>query len=174
MRKIFLSIFLLLSVFAYALREVNGVLYREYQNERFGYVVEYPPEILFIQPAPTDNDGRTFLSEDQDSEMLIYGTYFLSPSTDSGNNDMKKMVVDNYYYVINNDYSSAKITYQKLNQSDGWYVVSGILNGKVFYHKVRAVPGADAYFLVFDMKYPMDQKDIYDKLLDSITKSIKF
>lgn len=176
MKKIILAIFLLVSAFSYALREVNGVLYRNYVNERFGFDLEYPPEILFMQPPPTNGDGRIFLSEEQDAEMRIYGTYFLAPSTDfsASDSNAKQLVRSDYHYNLAKDYLGAKIAYQKLNEEKGWYVISGTMNEDIFYHKVNLVPGSDPYFLVFQMKYPSSEKETYNKILEDISKSIQY
>lgn len=176
MKKIILSLFLLFSVFAYALREVNGVLYREYQNERFGFSVEYPPEILFMQPPPTNGAGRSFLSEEQDAEFIINGGYLLGPILDAGAGDSneKQILAANYYYILTTEYPNAKITYQKLSEANGWYVISGVMNNEVFYRKVNLIRGSNSYYLTFIMKYPVSEKEMYDKILETIVKSIKY
>lgn len=75
MKKISYALFLIVSTFCFALREVDGVLYRQYVNSRFGFSLEYPAEILFMQSPPENNDGRKFLSDNEETSMLIYGTY---------------------------------------------------------------------------------------------------
>ncbi|MGL5962039.1 MAG: hypothetical protein ACRCZ0_08810 [Cetobacterium sp.] len=176
MKKIILSIFLLMSIFSYSLREVNGVLYREYVNERFGFLLEYPAEVLFMQPPPTNGDGRTFISEDQESEMFAFGTYSLltSSSDEIESSPTKKIVKDDYYYALAGEYSKAKVTYKRLNEADGWYVISGIMNEKIFYKKVRLIKGSDPYFIVFQMNYPVFKKNLYNKILEVVSKSIKY
>ncbi|MGL5100616.1 MAG: hypothetical protein ACRC6B_11415, partial [Fusobacteriaceae bacterium] len=120
--------------------------------------------------------GRTFLSEEQEAEMRVYGSYFLSPSTDFTSTDpnAEKLVRFNYYYNLSKDYFGAKITYQRLNEEKGWYVISGIMNEEIFYHKVRLIPDPEPYFLVFLMKYPISEKETYNKILEDVSKSISY
>ncbi|MGL5797362.1 MAG: hypothetical protein ACRCYT_04065 [Cetobacterium sp.] len=172
MKKVILSLFLLLSVSIFALKEVNGVLYRGYGNSRFGFYLEYPAEILFMQPAPANNDGRRFVSNDGETEMLAYGAYSLDfyPSELSPIQQLR----NHYYDSLGNEYAYADITYKKLNEAKGWYIISGTQNGKIFYKKIHLAYTPDSYFMIFNMEYPIYQKQLYNKILENITRTISY
>ena len=162
------------STYCFALREVDGVLYRQYVNSRFGFSLEYPAEILFIQPPPDNNDGRKFLSGDEETSMMIYGTYILLPTSSKiDDSNLLKNVENNYYYTLYNDYGNADVTYKVLKESKGLYIISGILNDKIFYKRVQLVENSEPYYMVFKIEYPIIDKDIYNQIVETVVKSIK-
>lgn len=174
MKKIIYALFLIVSTYCFALREVDGVLYRQYVNSRFGFSLEYPAEILFMQPPPENNDGRKFLSDNEEASMLIYGTYTLLPINDEiDDSNLLKNVENNYYYTLYNDYGNANVTYKVLKESKGLYIVSGIINDKIFYKRVQLVANSEPYFMVFMIEYPIIDKDIYNKIIEIVIKSIE-
>ena len=52
----------------------TSIAYTNYCNSRFGYCLTYPVSILVPQPVADNGDGRKFLSNDNEVEMLVYGT----------------------------------------------------------------------------------------------------
>ncbi|WP_417687275.1 hypothetical protein [Roseibium sp.] len=57
------------------------VVWQTYANGRFGTVVDYPAGYLVMQPAPTNDDGRTFESIDGKARVLVYGSHNFDDST---------------------------------------------------------------------------------------------
>lgn len=72
-----------------------------------------------------------------------------------------------------NDYGNANITYKVLKESKGLYIVSGIINDKIFYKRVQLVANSEPYFMVFMIEYPIIDKDIYNKIIETVIKSIE-
>lgn len=60
-----------------------------------------------------------------------------------------------------------------LKESKGLYIVSGIINDKIFYKRVQLVANSEPYFMVFMIEYPIIDKDIYNKIIETVIKSIE-
>src|SRR5437667_10189071 len=49
--------------------------YETYTNGRFGYMIQYPSNLLKIKPAPFNGDGRAFISNDKKVEMRVWANF---------------------------------------------------------------------------------------------------
>ena len=54
--------------------EQSAIIYKTYHNQAYDYSVEYP-DFLIPQGEATNQDGQTFLSEDQEIQLLVYRDY---------------------------------------------------------------------------------------------------
>jgi uncharacterized protein YecT (DUF1311 family) len=59
----------------------NDPKYVTYTNDRFGFSIQYPPELLTMQRAPDNDDGRTFKSADGKTTILAFGRYLTDGET---------------------------------------------------------------------------------------------
>ena len=139
--------------FALGLAVAQGVGFKTYCNERFGFCLEYP-STLRMQPPPENGDGRTFKSADGRVEMRAYGSLnALDATLEAAFGEAKRR---------------GKVTYSLL-KSD-FFVVSGTDRGNVFFEKTFLRSGT---FTTFVIAYPTALKGTYDPLVSRIAKSFK-
>ncbi len=127
-----------------------------YCNSRFAFCIDYPSN-LTMQPAPDNDDGRTFKSKDGRVKMLAYG---------SNNSLLEKL--ETRFRAESSSSDTRKVTY-KLFKPD-FFVISGIENKNVFYQKVLFENDGYKTFLI---TYPVTQKKIYDSISAKISASFK-
>jgi hypothetical protein len=127
-----------------------------YCNARFAFCIDYPNHFV-MQPAPDNNDGRTFKSQDGLAKMLVYG---------SNNSLLEKL--ETRFNAESTSSETRKVTY-KLFKPD-FFVISGIENKSVFYQKVLF---KNDEYKTFLMTYPITQKKTYDSITVKIAASFK-
>jgi hypothetical protein len=151
-------ILLVLSCFTNVLaQKTKPFTYDKYCNARFEYCISYPQGLLNPQPEADNGDGRKFLSNDEQVVMLVYGQ----------NNALDETLAGKFA-----DETAAgagrTVTY-KLKKKN-WFVVSGIENGMVFYHKTIF---RNDQFLTFSIEYPKTRKKQFDPITAKISASFK-
>jgi hypothetical protein len=129
---------------------------RHYCNARFAFCINYPSNLI-MQPAPDNDDGRTFKSKDGMAKMLVYG---------SNNSLMEKLETRFNAESISSD--TRKVTHKRFNPN--FFVISGIENKSVFYQKVLFKNDEYKTFLI---SYPINQKKTYDPITVKIAASFK-
>ena len=50
------------------------ITYKTYSNARFGYVINYPTDILIPQGEADNGDGQKFISKEKGVIALVYGS----------------------------------------------------------------------------------------------------
>jgi hypothetical protein len=150
------GIFLIFGSFAAAQEK-----YESYSNERFFFSIDYPSDLMKMQPPPDNDDGRTFLSNDGQTEVRVWGQY---------NADSKTL---NERYTIDLKGFTGKPSYIELKRD--WYVLSGMKEGKIFYEKtlVRRRGDTDVFF-TFTITYPSGMKAKFDPIVKRMAESFKF
>lgn len=131
-----------------------------YSNDRFFFSIDYPSDLLEMQPPPENNDGRTFLSADGQVEMRVWGQYNAEEKTlgERYATDLKSFTEKPAYMVLKRD----------------WYVLSGMKNGKIFYEKTMVRRKGGDVFFTFTIEYPANQKTKFDQIVKRIADSFKF
>jgi hypothetical protein len=156
MKTLFILAGIIFSTFAVSAQSK----FATYTNERFAFSIDYPEELLKMQPPPDNDDGRTFRSDDGTVEMLVWGQENAELKTldERYARDLKGFTEKPTYMVSKRD----------------WYVISGIKDGKIFYQKtmVRRRHG-DVYFTL-TIEYPESEKAKYDPIVKKISESFKF
>jgi len=134
--------------------------YLLYVNERYGYEISYPA--TFIAHGVADaGDGQIFTSSAQDAELRVYTSLcipgenlttaeFISKQTQAKMN--RKVVV----------------TYQR--RGDGFAMVSGKINSRVFYRKLLI---RDGRYTQFSFEYEYAQKKKYGAFAARIVSSFR-
>ena len=115
--------------------ESEAINYLNYSNSRYGFKIQYP-DFLIEQPAPENNDGRAFRSED--GEITL---------TASGGNNIFESTVESEYSASLTDLPN--ISYSNLG--DRSYVVSWEEGDIVFYKCEIVGPGSINTFI---LEYP--------------------
>jgi hypothetical protein len=122
-----------------------------YVNPRFGFQMSYPPELV-ASPEPENGDGREFHTRDKTFSVAAFGHYLVDTTLEACWQEDLKQYGD-------------RITYKK--KARDWFVVSGVKDGKVFYHKF-SVMGDSCAELLFS--YPQDKASQYDPWVERIVK----
>ena len=134
-----------------------------YTNDRFGTFVEVPADFA-MQPAPENNDGRTFTSSDGRSRILVYGSY--APST----------VVESFRayrdWVRDDERNDgSKLTYDAAGT--GWFAFSGARDGKIFYVKVIAGCRDTSLAHHVRIEYPATMRVSFDPIVTHVSRSLR-
>ncbi|MBA2665870.1 MAG: hypothetical protein H0U69_02420 [Trueperaceae bacterium] len=142
----------------------GGVVYERYTNERFGFQLDYPVDVLRPQPPSETGDGRTFLSDDGVVQLLAWGANLVSgvdgePGTPT--------VRDWYEAELA---AAASPTYFVLRENEGWFVISGVADGDIYYRKSIAAPDGCG-FLTFVLRYPASRADTFDPVATVVSHS---
>jgi hypothetical protein len=136
-----------------------------YNNERFAYSISYPSDLLRMEPPPENGDGRSFVSGDGSVQMLVWGEY----------NAAEKTWQEEYDLELKG--FGSKPTYSLFKP--GWYVISGIKDGKIFYQKTlrrtlhQKLGNLDVFF-TFTIAYPKSAATKMDPIVEQISASFKF
>ncbi|HYJ92465.1 MAG TPA: hypothetical protein VEV84_14240, partial [Pyrinomonadaceae bacterium] len=126
----------------------------------FFFTVDYPPDLLKMQPLPDNDDGATFLSEGGFAEMRFWGQYNAEGQTLRERYEMTLKGFD------------TKPSYMVLGKSS--FVVSGIKDGKIVYIKTlyRKTDKLGAYYTL-TMTYPEAERKKFDAVVTHIANSFK-
>ncbi len=147
---------LMISVCLYAATALCAEM-ATYVNQRFGFAIDYPQNLLTPQGEATNGDGQRFVSRDGQAELLAYGAYnALEQSLDA---------------LLKSDAGrNGRRTTYKTGHAD-WFVISGYEpDGRIFYQKTM-LRGDTLYS--FELTYPQLQKDQYNPLTGRIGKSFR-
>lgn len=138
----------------------ENVNYERYYNSRFDYSVIYPVDLLEIQEAPTNNDGRRFVSPNNRIEMVVYGSH----------NSLDRNLDELYQEYLGRDDTETEITYR--DRGENWFVVSGYDNNgdEVFYNKVVL---QDGVIITLELRYDTALQPEFDAIVADISRSLQ-
>ncbi|MYL85009.1 hypothetical protein GTA51_18010 [Desulfovibrio aerotolerans] len=128
-----------------------------YGNNRFGFDLCFPAGIFTAQPAPENNDGRTFVSRDGRIELLVWG----------GHNALNRTLAQAFTEAKQE--AGLAVTYQAMKND--WYVVSGYLDGKILYQKTWL--RGDVFYNL-RLVYAESAREQADPILRAVVKSFRF
>lgn len=135
--------------------------FRTYSNDRFFYSIEYPSAVLKMQPPPTNNDGRTFVSADRRTEMRVWASH----------NVLGRDLVEEFEDALKRCRSAKP--YKDFRER--YFVFSCRIGDRIFYQKTmhRGDHGPEVLF-TFTIEYPSSQKKKFDRLVTRISRSFRF
>jgi hypothetical protein len=134
----------------------ENVKYERYYNGRFNYSLRYPTNILVKQPAPENDDGRTFTSPDSRIIMKVFGSH----------NVFNKTIQNLYDEELNQP--NLNVTYKRI--ADKWFVISGYENNRVFYKKTMLHEGD---VLTLSIHYDKALQPKFDPFVATISRSFQ-
>ena len=130
--------------------------YQTYANARFKYSISYPADLLIPQGEAENGDGQVFKEKGSSSvEMRVYGGY----------NALNETLRARYEKLIR---EWGNVSYKVLRKD--WFVVSGMVNGKIHYQKT--ILRGDT-FKTFQIEYDAVRGSTYNEVTDRIAKSFK-
>lgn len=141
---------------------IAATAYATYHNARFGYSIAYPQTLLLPQGEADNGDGQVFTSLAGDASLRVYGTNFDKSSPDLYPN------IEDAFHEAASEKTGKVITYKLLK--DNWFVVSGLIDNKIFYQKT--VYGKQQTCTLY-LEYPKNQQKTYDAITKHIANSLK-
>ncbi|MFA6148945.1 MAG: hypothetical protein WC899_12125 [bacterium] len=147
-------------IFSEKAKAIN-ITYKTYGNARFGYVINYPVDILIPQGEADNGDGQKFISRDKDVIVLVYGS----------NNALDETLKGKYQDAIRGSDSEIRkrvVKYKIIKQN--MFVVSGEQGEDIFY--LKTIYNNDA-FITFQITYPKSRKRIFNPIVTAMSKSFK-
>ena len=138
-------------------------------NDRYGFCVDYPQNILYPQPLSGNGDGRHFSNKRGDQILTTFGRL--------NNNGDEKVSLEEQYEedlrsndLIDEVTGNGKkvITYSKIGTN--YFVISGFFKGHIFYEKVVLREEGFAYAILV---YDEIEKQIYNQVANRIYKTFK-
>ena len=130
--------------------------YKTYANARFKYSISYPADLLIPQGEAENGDGQIFREKSGSVEMRVYGGYNVSNET-----------LRSRYAELIRKWNNG-ITYKVIRRD--WFVVSGLVNGKIHYQKT--ILRGDI-FKTFEIEYDAVRGSTYNDVTDRIARSFK-
>jgi hypothetical protein len=134
--------------------------FQTYRNARFNYSISYPANILVPQGEADNGDGQKFVSRDGRTEMIVYGA----------NNSLDKTLRQLYDAESSSTAGGGnrRVTYRLLKR--GWFAVSGIEGGRIFYQKTLLTNGV---IKTFRIEYNEEAKATFNPITTKIARSFK-
>jgi pyruvate/2-oxoglutarate dehydrogenase complex dihydrolipoamide acyltransferase (E2) component len=129
-----------------------------YQNERFGFRLEYPANLFHVERTTEAGDGRVFAARDGQARLLV-------GALSNQDHHSAKSYQD---FLARTSYANYTITNRPLG--DDWLVLSGEADGTIFYEKAILSCGG-ALISSFALLYPADKRDTYEPILARIANS---
>ncbi len=127
--------------------------WQTYRNARFGFAVVYPADILQMQPAPANDDGRAFRSVERRIDVSASASHNVLDDTVGG-----------LYAKALAEYGPQNVTYRR--RGVDFFVVSGVRHGRVFYEYVQiARKHGGEYVGRLLAVYPPEEKPVMDPVV---------
>ncbi len=163
------SAILLLILFGFAKSSIQTeIKYKNYLNQKFGFSVDYPYEILTPEGESDSKDGQVFRSKKTPANTLtVYRDYIdlIDPEIVFTLEVAYKKHVNTFSKKGN----GRNITYKKLDK--GFFVLSGYKdNGDIYYQKTIMVDGNLCTCL---LEYKEVDKALFNKISVAVFKSFK-
>jgi len=132
-------------------QQVRAENWKPYKNDRFGTVLEVPSSLIQL-PPPQNGDGRNWVSEEGNTELVVYAGYWnvQSESFTEYRQWYKQMMIER----------GASVTYEA--NDDGWFVLSGLFKQFVYYVRVNQSARCPSIAHTVELSYLKEEKSQYD------------
>jgi hypothetical protein len=134
--------------------------WRQYRNERYGFTLQYPPDLFVTERAAEAGDGQVFSSSVDDARLLVGALPNESAYTPTTYQE----------YIARHSYPDYQIDYRRTGGS--WFALSGEGRGRIFYEKVMFTCGG-RLITSFAMVYPSAQRRLFDPVVERIEDSFR-
>ena len=120
-------------------------VWKTYTNDRFGFSVCYPSDLLQLEAAPDNNDGQTFTGSNR-AKFAAWGSWNATDQTlaDSAREDEKSL---------------GQVTYKAIRES--FYVISGRKGDQIFYKRTALANGK---FSAVQLTYPAADSALWNAI----------
>jgi hypothetical protein len=136
-----------------------------YCNQRYGYCITYPDQVLKLEPEAPNGDGCVFNNLEGKEFLRVFGR--TNPDPEAGNIDLnKEMAQEIISFLSDSSQSHARVSYSKAGKN--FYVFSGKKDSSIYYQKAIK-KGDDIAIAIF--RYKKQQKAEYDVIVTTMAKS---
>ncbi len=149
---------ILFLLFVLGLSPALAQVWGQYENARFGYVIDVPPG--FRGEGESQNgDGQVFSTADGTQLLRVFGGNVLE--------DFEQTVADAMRYAREDGWS---LSYERSTPS--WASFSGTRNGMIVYARAIALCGGEQ-FASFELHYPERDLDTMHGVVDRLVASLR-
>lgn len=143
----------------------TGISYNTYCNERYGFCIDYPKDLLIPQGESGSGDGQVFLSASGQNTLTVYRDF-----SDMVDPDSFTLKAEYEHDIAYGDAGRERqdITYKKAGST--FFVISGYSGDKIFYQKTILTNGQLATCI---LTYNKSEKDVYNKISEHVFQSFK-
>ena len=141
------------------LLDENAVMvWKSYHNQRFDFCVGYPTNFLKEMGESENQDGNTFSTANESSEMRASGMY----------NALEQSISEAFDSATENGvyYDDERIVTYK-QQKGNWFVVSGRYYESIFY--VRTVLEGDNFYTLY-FEYHSSEEEKFKEIIKHTTR----
>jgi hypothetical protein len=129
-----------------------------YANARFGTWLDYPSDLFSERdPAPLNNDGRTFRSRDGRARLSVHAMHNVEADTPQRYLDK---------YLDDKNVSFRRVT-------PNFFAVSGRNGADIYYRRCNFAGLEDGTIHCFEISYPAAEKAAFDPIVERIGKSLR-
>lgn len=146
-------------VLSLSLHASAGEEYAAYRNERFGYRVLYPANLVSPRAESANGDGRKFKSGDGKITLSVWG------DTNSSNRTLREQMSAARREWLRDD---ARITYTRFTRD--FYVLSGTTGNEIFYEKT--VPQGDGFASMM-WQFPVSRRPRMEAIVTKTSRAFK-
>ncbi len=126
-----------------------------YANQRYGFSLSWPAGAYSVREA--DNGDGITVADGRGLELRAWGSNSPGVLNESLGDILKSQVK-----------AFSKVTYKVVKSGEGWFVLSGIREGRIAW--VKFFCGAETLYAV-DVSYPASAKQRYDALISSVNRT---
>ena len=126
-----------------------------YANQRYGFSLSWPAGDYAVREA--DNGDGITVTDGRGLELRAWGSNAPGVLNQSFNDVLKEQ-----------RQAFSKVSYKAVKAGEGWFVLSGIRQGRIAWVKVFC--GAETLYAV-DVSYPASAKARYDALVGTVNKT---
>jgi len=148
--------------------EIN---YKSYCNDKCGFCIDYPLDILYPQGESGSGDGQIFKSKTAENSLSVardYSNVDDSYTDETSGGFSLEKYFENECFINEKETPTKVITYKKFNTE--YFVISGYIEGKIFYRKTTF---AGDCLVTCVLTYTEKEKEFYNKVAERIFKSLK-
>ncbi|MHB1110144.1 MAG: hypothetical protein ACYCZU_07505 [Devosia sp.] len=136
-----------------------AVEWSTYQNPRFGYVIDIPPEFSGEGEAQ-NGDGQVFRPAGGTQLLRVYGGNNIEQSFEASVNTAMGYARD----------AGWALSYERVTPS--WASYSGTRNGQILYARAIALCGGEQY-AAFELEYPERDLKAMNPVIERLVGSLK-
>jgi len=166
--KLISRVILIFIVFSFTINSKQEINYRNYLNQKFGFSVDYPYEILTPEGESDSGDGQVFRSKKTPNNTLTDCRDYLE-SMDPDTKYTLEVSYKKHVNAFSKKGNGRNITYKKFDKK--FFVISGHKdNGDIYYQKTIII---DDNLCSCLLEYRVADKDIFNKISERVFKSFK-
>ena len=131
-----------------------------YRNARYALTLRYPDRLFRLERSTEDGDGDLYVARSGTAKLLVGALRNTDSTTPAAYRRM----------IEARSYGGFDVTYRKGGQ--GWFVISGVGQGQIFYEKVMFTCGG-ALINSFALVYDVAERNVFDRVVEGIEPTFR-